>query len=289
MYKLVTKNIKLLTLFNKYKIFRSIFVFDITFLSMVDDTELYNSVISSYSNNNNTSKFTYPGRFNDINKIIISILSNSKKKYLLHDVAISTGITTYELYNCLKKNNNDFHITGSDLYAEIYYQGNNIKYFYDKDGSLIQIYFFNIFCSLKITNIFFLSKMLFIILKRNSNTAINKIIYLFDKNFKDLITNNEIKFISYDLFTNNEKEKTKYDLIRAMNILNLVYFNENEIRFALKKLKNSLNINGILLIGRTNSNGINNATFYKLNDNSNFEILQKVNNGYEFNYLLENL
>ena len=73
-----------------------------------------------------------------------------------------------------------------------------------------------------------------------------------------------------------------------MNVLNLIYFSEQQIIFAVKNLLDSLEDDGILLIGRTSLDGINNATFYKKNSNKLYSI-KSVYNGYEHDYIINNL
>ena len=104
MFKIIIKNIKIFELISRYKYFRSIFIFDITKSSEINDSDLYNKVISLYSNNNNTSKTTYEGRFDDLNHILLQLIDN-KNTIKIHDVAVSSGITTSDLYKFLIKNN----------------------------------------------------------------------------------------------------------------------------------------------------------------------------------------
>lgn len=288
MIKFVTQNNKILKLYGKFKLVRAFFVYDITKLSQIDDAQMFNSVVSSYSNSNNTSKYTYPGRFDDLNELLKQFFKEKSQKIHIHDVAISSGITTCELYDWLKYNNFNFEMIGSDRFSEVNYNGMKIKFFYDIDGQIIQIYFYKLFCGLQISNLFVLSKLLFIILKRFHKLKVNTTkIYLFDKYFSDLVLKSKITFVNFDLFDDKEME-VKFDFVRVMNVLNLIYFSENQIRIALNKFKKSLNIGGIILIGRTSLDGINNATFYSLETSNIFKTVYTVNGGYEFNYLVEN-
>jgi chemotaxis methyl-accepting protein methylase len=288
MLKFVIKNQNYFSKIQKFKILNHFFIYDITKLDEVEDELMYNKIISSYSNNNNTSKYTYSNRFDDLNEILTNIILNKNTNFLnIHDVAISSGITTIELHDHLQKSNFNFKITGSDRFSEIYHKGNIIKYFYDIDGNLVQIYFFNLFLGLKITNLFFLSKMLFYFFKNLYTPKHNlKKILLIDKKFKKYINNSSIQFVNYDLFDNNQLDD-KFDFIRVMNVLNLLYFTESDIVNAINKLKQTLKLGSFVLIGRTNNEGINNATFYKLENNHTLSSFYSINNGYEFSYLIK--
>ena len=287
MFKIIIKNIKIFELISRYKYFRSIFIFDITKSSEINDSDLYNKVISLYSNNNNTSKTTYEGRFDDLNHILLQLFDN-KNTIKIHDVAVSSGITTSDLYKFLIKNNINTEIDASDRFSTIEYYGNNVKYFFDSNNNIVQIYFYNIFLGLKISNIFFISKLFFYLIKifRNNNENRKKL-FLFDKDFFELFNQKKIHYFDYDLFDLDIPEK-KYNFIRVMNILNLIYFTEDKIVFAVKKLMESLEENGIMLIGRTSLEGINNATFYRKCNNQLVSI-KLISNGYEYNYLISNL
>ena len=287
MLKIIINNKKIFELLSNLKYIKSFFVYDITKSPEIDDGIFYNKVISLYSNNNNTSKTTYGGRFDDLNNILFELFDN-KKIIKIHDVAISSGITTVDLYNFLISHNINAKIDASDRFSTIEYYGNSIKYFYDSNNNIIQIYFFNLFLGLKISNFFFISKLFFLLLKNfKTNKKTRKKIFLFSKEFYEYFNHNKINYFDFDLFDINSNNK-KYNFIRVMNVLNLIYFSEQQIIFAVKNLLDSLEDNGILLIGRTSLDGINNATFYKKNSNKLYSI-KSVYNGYEHDYIINNL
>ncbi len=287
MLKIIIKNKKNFELLSNLKYIKSFFVYDITKSTEIEEAVFYNKVISLYSNNNNTSKTTYGGRFVDLNNVLLKLIDN-RKIIKIHDVAISSGVTTADLYNFLINNNINAQIDASDSFSTIEYYGDNIKYFFDTNNNLIQIYFFRLFLGLKISNYFFISKLFFLLLKISKNTKQKrKKIFLFDKEFHKYYSSNQINYFDFDLFDINHSN-TKYDFIRVMNVLNLIYFTNQQIIFAVKNLIESLEDNGIILIGRTSLEGINNATFYTKNNNKLISI-KSINNGYEHDSLINDL
>jgi len=196
-----------------------------------------------------------------------------------------TSLFHQVLYNFLIKEKLNVQIDASDRFSTIEYYGDNIKYFFDSNNNLIQIYFFRLFLGLKISNYFFISKLLFFLLNFFQNTSRNrKKIFLFDKEFYQYFSNKQINYFDFDLFEIDHSNK-KYDFIRVMNVLNLIYFTDQQIIFAVKNLFESLEDNGIILIGRTSLEGINNATFYK-KDNNKLIPIKYMNNGYEHDKLI---
>ena len=92
------------------------------------------------------------------------------------------------LYNFLISHNINANIDASDRFSTIEYYGNSIKYFYDSNNNIIQIYFFNLFLGLKISNFFFISKLFFLFLKNfKTNKKTRKKYSYFPKNSMNIL------------------------------------------------------------------------------------------------------
>jgi hypothetical protein len=149
----------------------------------------------------------------------------------------------------------------------------------------MHFYLFNfIYADNKISNYFFLSKILFYILKffspaKSLPEKQMLEISLYDKEVIAALRDGKLYELNYDILAS--KVFQKFTFVRAMNILNSVYFSENEIILGLKNIMYSLKEKGILLTGRT-SKGINHATFYQ-KINSRLVILENVNQGSDIN------
>jgi hypothetical protein len=288
MIKFVIKNKKHFEMLSKLSTLKSFFIFDITRLSDIEDSIFFNKVISTYSNDNNTVKETNEGRFDSLNDSFLSLFPDKQITINIHDVAVSSGITTCDLFTWLHLNNYKASIHASDMYSVIQYYGNKVKYFYDADGKLSEVYFLNFYLQPKLTNKFILSKLLFKLMKSLARpNKPKKKIFLFDKKFNSLVSKEQIQFFELDLF-GSKPIFGSYDFVRAMNILNLRFFSEEKLIFGMKKLLKSTNEGGILLIGRTSLDGENNATYYQKSGNQ-FIPMKKVNHGYEFDFLIEKI
>lgn len=80
--------------------------------------------------------------------------------------------------------------------------------------------------------------------------------------------------------------KNNYDFIRCNNLLNYAYFNKNELKKIIYKLKQCLKDGGYLAVNRTESNGKNNGSIFKKRDNRLIEVA-KLNSGTELLSLIE--
>lgn len=100
----------------------------------------------------------------------------------------------------------------------------------------------------------------------------------------DLLKQRILTNLNYDIFL--AKENNTFNFVRCMNILNIEYFPEDKIIIGLQNLKDSLVDKGILLIGRTLQNGVNQASFYK-KENNNLILMEEINGGSEIKSIIE--
>lgn len=90
-----------------------------------------------------------------------------------------------------------------------------------------------------------------------------------------------ISFIEEDITSKAEKsEMEKYDVIRAANILNKVYFPENKLREIIKNIACQIKTGGLLIVCKTDGEGINHAQVYSKTENA-FTSVGKLNDGTE--------
>lgn len=267
MIKIVLSNSKLFSKISKINSIKNYFSFNLKYLKDLREEDLFSSIIDEIKLPNGSFKTTRTNRFIDLDQEIIKLL-NIEKKYKIHDVAVSDGITSIELYNLLKANDIKFDLTISDKYSFIYSLQKwwGTKY-YDSQGGMIFFDFLGIRGCSYLSNRFFISKILGMIGFSNIGNIEElqepKKVMLLNPAVVILIDKKEIEFIEYDIFSNKIPEE-KYDLVRCMNILNPKYFEINTLNKGIYNLKESLNFNGILLIGRTAiESGVNNASFFK--------------------------
>jgi hypothetical protein len=243
------------------------------------------------------TKTTFSDRMRDVDAWFIEYLSGDEVHEIL-DVGISSGITTVELCELLESRNVKYRLTGMDsdltaflitfgedrsvlvdskghpIHFEIdgrgfgYVRGTNPKHFYDRAVLRLQSGFF--------LNFRLRAELASIGETRNiSGTTIRKI---------DLVSRKVKQNPSIDLLEDSifgEGDRRKYSVIRAANILNRSYFGEVQLADALRKLAGRLKPGGIMMVCRTNFEGQNNATVFRLDEIGDFGIIGRFGNGSE--------
>jgi hypothetical protein len=232
---------------------------------------------------NGVTKQTSDCRFSDVDNWVIKYL-NKDKKNIVHDIAVSNGVTSLQFFNTIKQNsyNTEFYI--SDKFSKLYISGSSIMKVYDRDNELLFGY---IFCFVATDNIkmFILSKILFSLLKKSRvNRNLNEIL-LYDNTVKKAINNSQIIDIDYDVF-NDKTYIDTFTFVRCMNLLNYNYFDTDTIKSGILNIKQSLKENGHLLVGRTNQNGINQASLF-IKQNNSFILVENYNEGSEIQKIIE--
>ncbi|NOZ35170.1 MAG: hypothetical protein GXO80_07720 [Chlorobi bacterium] len=286
MIKIASKNIRFLEKVSKIPILKHFFILKISqqFPEITSEPVLQKFYTDIYVSNR-TSKRTTKNRFPDLNKVSLEYIKKQENP-IIHDVAVSSGISSAEFSDFLKNNsiNPDFY--ASDKYVEIFVKKGLITKAFTSENKLLFAYVGNFFAGDK--NIFFpLTVLLHRILKKSKvSEKFDYKLLLLHPELLQKINNNEIKFINYDIFDTEINDK--FTFVRVMNILNLGYFYEGKIKTALQNILKSMKKDAILLIGRTNSDGINNAGFY-LKKNGKLIQLRDVNKGSEIKQLIENL
>lgn len=92
------------------------------------------------------------------------------------------------------------------------------------------------------------------------------------------IERGEIHRLDYDLF--RAGTPARFSFVRCMNVLIRAYFHEDALRRGISGLAESLEVEGILQIGRTDmSTGLNYVSFYRKSSGGGLELLEKVNGG----------
>jgi hypothetical protein len=200
---------------------------------------------------NGVAKTTQPGRFTDIDSWLSQ---NFYKSYVsIHDIAVSSGITSLELKQNLERDGFKVNLSISDKFMSLsYFKRNLITYFYDNDGNYVLGNIFGIVAQRNCNNFFFISRFLSKITSRNAKKRFDNCLpelLLLHPEVCTSIDQKEVTFINYDIFKTSIYNE--FDVVRAMNILNPIYFDVNEIKTAVRLMFDSLKDGGILIIGRT--------------------------------------
>jgi hypothetical protein len=285
MIKFGSKNVKFLKFTCKIPLLKHFFILKPTksFYNVTDD-RILNKFYTDIYVNSKTSKKTEKNRFIDIDIQSLKYIKNAKNS--IHDIAVSSGITSLEYFLFLKKNNINFEMFISDKYSKVHIKEGFNTIVYDNDHNIMFGYLGCLFGTDK--NFFFpLTLLTFKLLSKIYNNKIyDYILYLYHPSIIDHISKNLIYNIDYDIF--ETKIENKFTCIRCMNILNKFYFDDNQIISALKNIKLSLIESGLLILGRTDSKRMNNVSFFQKNNNK-LILLEDINSGSEIKELIMNI
>jgi len=231
---------------------------------------------------NRTSKETTQGRFSDIDDNTLHFISG-KSHPLIHDVGISNGITSVDLYRRLSADHRSFKLFVSDKFAHFYRVGTRFCRIYDRNDKLTRAYIFSIVADKNLHWKYFLSKYSYQLIRAIPYHRQHAVpIMLYDPSLRLLLHEGKIFEIEYDVF--NTSHPPDFDLVRCMNVLNLSYFSPAEISKAIINLTHSLKEGGVLQIGRTTPEGLNNASFFK-KVHDQLILVEDVNEGSEIKEL----
>jgi hypothetical protein len=263
---------------------------------------------------NGTFKTTYPNRLDDINEAFFPHLVRlADRPIRIMDVGASSGISTIEWYAYLSRSRIDYEITGSDLmiYSSLLTLRftSKVAALLDRNGNIVHFDLFGMGWSPQSSRKTLHHHTPRTSLKQLANRGLTALfraatmidgypplvkagwtaprhgfvlkyqpIALLSRSFAN---NDRLRMIEDDLLAeNNSKLCHAFDVIRAANILNLVYFPVHLIGRMLATLKQRLKDGGLLIVVRTDLNGENNASIFRLSNNQ-FCVIDRFGNGSE--------
>ena len=258
------RNERLLEKLRRRNFLGKFFTLRVEELDTACDRGLVDHLYKSFYVDNDVSKETSAGRFADIDTRTISLLKRDSEN-LIHDVGVSSGITSLDLYDRLEREGYRFKLYISDKFARFHCTGHAIRRIYDSDNVLTRAYVFSLLVDGKLHPKYFVSKYAYKLIKLIpfKGNASGEIV-LYDQRLRSLLEQGLVSETDYDVFRGGPPEM-QFDFVRCMNLLNRSYFSDAEISRAIDNLKASLKESGVLLIGRTNAEGKNNASFFRRN------------------------
>ena len=289
MIKIFVSNIRHFKTFKKNKYLGKLFLFDLSRIESLHDPVLHSLATTYQITPEAPSRETSYGRLSDIDAVLLSLLSKNRE-YIVHDVAVSNGITSLALFDTLQGGGINFKMFISDKISELYFlKWGCLGVTLTEDDNFLYGNCLGVACIPDAPYKLFLSKFAGILCRYLWNRKINGIrnapikkISLLFKDVLDLIKKGKINYINYDVF--NEKVVNTFDVIRCVNLLNLSYFSPSKIVEAIDGLKVSLKEDGIFKIGSGSGQNAK-ITFYKKKNNT-LEMIKKINGGYELDCLI---
>lgn len=266
----------------KYPLARRLFVYKITHISNVKDFELRSELYDAVYTEGQTAKSTRVKRFEDIDEESIKLLYPDNN--VVHDIAVSNGVTSVELFDRIRQSGKKAEFYISDKFSQYYYAGGCLTRVFSSNKRMLCGYVCFILADNHISRAFFISHMLFYILNILPVPQNLIRISLYDEKTKAYLAKRLLKELYFDVF--DTKIEQQFTFVRCMNLLQPVYFDEEKIKTALKNIKLSLKDAGIFQAGRTMQDGTNDVSFYRKTGNR-LVLLHHLNKGYECNKLVE--
>lgn len=205
-----------------------------------------------------TGKRTYRGRFSDIDGATVNFLS---EPFVFHDVAVSSGVTSCELFEKIRSSGKAGSFVVSDKFSEIEVSDGVITRVYDNGGKLLNTYAFGMLFDPKLSWFFLFSKILYFPISMIRDSGRKHRVSLFVPGLIEYIDSGKIRYLYYDVFKTQVKEE--FTFVRCMNILIQRYFSEARIMEGITNIRNSLKEGGVLLVGRTTPQGVHLASFFR--------------------------
>jgi len=250
--------------------------------------ELRSGVIHDYVykcvfTSDGTSKETSAARFRDLDSIACTIISEHKLD-AIHDVGVSSGVTSLALYRKLAATGLSLSFCISDKYAVYGRAGRCPVRIIDAQGSVRELYVCGILGKREgVTTKFPVTRFLYWLLAARRYSEPVHWFALFDHEVLQHIRRGLIRTVDYDVFATCMADT--FSFVRCMNLLNWNYFPLKSIESALRNLVESLKEGGVLQIGRTLEDGTNHAGFYQKHG-TGLDLLQEVGSGTELRELI---
>jgi chemotaxis methyl-accepting protein methylase len=272
--------------------------------------DLIEEKILNFSFSDGSYKKTHSHRFTAFDEKIVAYLEKNlakDKKCRIHDLGVSDGRTSLELFLLLEKifPEFDFYASDKNMFVQVFFDKKNKgrRIIKDEDGKILQIiippFVLDVYSqkrslsfSLKKTLLYpvniILTKLLLIPLFRNLFFKINetekqKIPLLQNKVLELVKVKNNFHLLSYNLF---QKMTDEFDIIRAMNVINLSCFNEAEAGKITANILFALREGGIFIVGSNKAAGSEVNGDLMIKKNGRFESLLKFGNGAQFREII---
>ena len=269
MVKFVFSNQKLLEFAFSHPLTRSLVRGNLLKISEYNSQTVIDQIYTAIHLSNRTTKESKWDRFVDIDPFTADLLEGFDNPWI-HDVGVSSGTTSLALYALLQERGLDCHYTISDKFSLCYYNTEGLATrIYDSEKNLLCGYFGPIFADSESSSLFFLTRWLFRRLSSEKKSSELHESLLYHPKILELIDSKKITHEDYDVFSCPLPKR--YSYIRCMNLLNKNYFSDEQIRLGITNLINSLDVRGVLQIGRT-VEGANQVSFLRKTESSVEEI-----------------
>lgn len=256
---------------------------DLRSLGRVRDEALLGHLYRRVGLHSGISKQTSANRFAALEDTTLELLAGFDCPHI-HDVGVSSGITSVELYEAASRRQLNFKLTVSDRYAQFYAEQRGLAtHIFDADARLQCSYLAMLYGDHHTGWKYPLSVLLHRSAPDKPGTNAQGFL-LYHPKLLTLIDAGKAANIAFDVL--EPSQLAQFDYVRCMNLLNAGYFSSADLAQGLKVLAASLRPEGILQIGRTDQQGVNNVGFYRLTG-SQFSLVKNIGAGSEIASLIE--
>jgi hypothetical protein len=250
---------------------------------------------------NGTFKTTKTSRFAEVESLLEPVLRPrlAAMKNVL-DVAVSSGTTTLEFSEYLKKLGARASVVATDLFADGYLIPivGGLTVLTDSSGFPLQyaigghpvrswtrrLDYFTLAFAPRAAARAILSRSARSLIEKEKVKAVRLVT-------RQMENRKDIEFIEDDILNIAPALQGRFDLIRAANILNLDYFSESDLIRALKNIRSYLRgPGGLVLINRTaEKTNINSGSLYELDGVGKLQEILKIGKGSEIRDLIASI
>jgi chemotaxis methyl-accepting protein methylase len=255
---------------------------------------------------NGTKKSTESNRLNDLNQAVLPHIARfAESPVKIMDVGVSSGVSTLEWYEHLASQSIRCDITATDLivYASLVSLGRNLEALIDRDRNILHFDVFGrgtppVADGLRRFSAGFMRAVFQASMLLDSHlpplrghireAAAGRLVRCEPVALltSRLAQHESLRVIEDDLQGTARPEfNGAFHVVRAANILNLVYFSEPALVQMVRKLKERLKQNGLLIVCRTD-NHTNHATVFEATADSKLRVLSRLGSGSEIEELV---
>jgi hypothetical protein len=231
-------------------------------------------------------KTTEAHRLDDVNGLAARLLPNDRPLELL-DVATSSGITSLEWSEQLAAEGISHHLVAGDSQIEAEWLSfPGVEALLDRDRR--HLLFADVFGrGIDVSGGSRKSAMAVRAIKSVARLAgplrlrVRRVV-LVSSRLRDCPT---VSVIEDDIFAARQDLAGRFHAVRAANILNRSYFDDDQLRAAIANLRDRLRPDGLLIVCRTHADGTNHGTFLRLTDRG-WVVVARIGDGSEIEALI---
>ena len=234
---------------------------------------------------NGTHKTTYARRLDSVNAMVNDLLPRERLLEIM-DVGVSSGITTLEWVDALAQAGINFRMTAGDvcIFAWLVSFGSRLRVLVDQSGHPLQFDLFgrgipyplglrrSFLCPPVLLLTHVCRRLLPVLMPwlRERATPIALV--------SPELAKRGVRIVEDDLLAPGAFA-AQFDVVRAANVLNRSYFDEDALALMCVNLRARLRREGLLIVCSTDERGVNHGTAFRANAAGELEVAARIGEG----------